>query len=80
MPLLKGIYEGVRRATNIVSSLNYYSRVDKKKTAIDNIHQTIDNCLVMLHNQLKTKVEIILFTVYSLLFTVSHLINIQHID
>lgn len=59
MPLLKGIYEGVRRATNIVSSLNYYSRVDKKKTAIDNIHPTIDNCLVMLHNQLKTKVEII---------------------
>ncbi len=58
-PLLKGIDEGIRRATNIVSSLNNYSRVDQNKTLIYDIHPTIDNCLVMLHNQLKTKVEIL---------------------
>ena len=35
---LKGIEEGIRRASNIVTSLNNYSRVDKNKTEITDIH------------------------------------------
>jgi signal transduction histidine kinase len=42
-----------------VYSLNNYSRVEQNKTIISDIHPTIDNCLVMLHNQIKTKTEII---------------------
>jgi len=58
IPFLKGIEEGVRRASNIVTSLNHYSRFDKNKTEVINIQDIIDNCLVMLHNQIKTKIEV----------------------
>jgi len=57
-PLLKGIDEGIRRATNIVSSLNNYSRVAKNQTEICDIHSIIDNCLIILHNQIKNKAEV----------------------
>jgi signal transduction histidine kinase len=58
-PFLKGIEEGVRRASTIVTSLNHYSRTDKSKTEVIDMHVIIDNCLLMLHNQIKnnTRVE-----------------------
>ncbi|NJO88837.1 MAG: PAS domain S-box protein [Chloroflexia bacterium] len=58
MPLLNGINEGVERATNIITSLNHYSRDDSNKTAVCDIHSIIDNCLVMLGSQLKYRINV----------------------
>ena len=57
-PLLEGIKEGVKRASDIVSSLNHYSRSDCKKEEICDIHDIIDNNLVILNNRLKNKISI----------------------
>ncbi len=55
-PLFEGIKEGVRRATDIVTSLNQYSRTaDHDKEKCD-IHQILDNCVVMLNHQIKRKI------------------------
>ena len=57
-PLIEGIQEGVKRASEIVTSLNHYSRhADTPLIACD-IHSIIDNCLIMMSNQLKYKVEV----------------------
>ncbi len=57
-PLLDGINEGVERATNIITSLNHYSRDDASKYEVCNIHSIIDNCLVMLGSQLKYRIDV----------------------
>jgi signal transduction histidine kinase/streptogramin lyase len=57
-PLLKGIQEGVTRAANIVTSLNHYSRQDSLPRENCNIHTIIDNCLVILQNQIKNRIEV----------------------
>ena len=56
--LLNSIKVGVERATNIVKSLNQFSRDNNIFTENCDIHSIIDNCLVMLHNQLKNRIEI----------------------
>ncbi|MEE4197916.1 MAG: PAS domain S-box protein [Bacteroidales bacterium] len=57
-PLLQGINEGIYRAAEIVKSLNHYNRKDDSKMLPCDIHSIIDNCLVMLRNQLKNRIEI----------------------
>jgi len=58
-PLIDGINEGVRRAAEVIQSLNRYNRNnDLPKTECD-IHFIINNCLVMLQNQTKHSVEIV---------------------
>jgi PAS domain S-box-containing protein len=57
-PFLNAINEGVKRASNIVTSLNHYCSRDNMPKAACNMHFVIDNCLTMLQNQLKNKVEI----------------------
>ncbi len=57
-PLLNAISVGVERASGIVTSLNHYSRTDNAKTEDCNIHEIIDDSLFMLHNKIKTKIEI----------------------
>ena len=57
-PLIEGIQVGVKRASEIVTSLNHYSRHDDAPTIPCDIHTIIDNCLVMMSSQLKYKVEI----------------------
>jgi signal transduction histidine kinase len=57
-PLLEGIQIGVARATDIVTSLNNYSRQDDSPGSPCDIHAIINNCLVMLKNQLKYKVDV----------------------
>jgi PAS domain S-box-containing protein len=57
--LLNAIQTGVSRASAIVTSLSHYSRRDDLPQTECDIHQIIDNCLMMLQNQLKNKVEII---------------------
>jgi signal transduction histidine kinase len=56
-PFIDIIEEGVSRAAKIVKSLSHFSRTKKEVTPCD-INRIIDNCLVMLHNQLKHKIEI----------------------
>jgi signal transduction histidine kinase len=57
-PMIEGIHEGVRRAADIVTSLNHYSRRDDMSGNFCEIHAIIDNCLVMLQSQLKFKVMV----------------------
>ena len=57
-PLLEGINEGIFRAADIVSSLNHYNRRDDSKLVNCDIHTIIDNCLTILQNQTKNRIEI----------------------
>jgi signal transduction histidine kinase len=58
-PLIEGIHTGVMRAADIVSSLSRYSRFNSIPIAECDIHSILDNCLLMLHNELKHKVEVL---------------------
>jgi signal transduction histidine kinase len=58
-PMIEGINVGVIRASDIVTSLNQYSRYNETAVIDCDIHAIIDNCLVMLHNQLKYKVDVL---------------------
>jgi signal transduction histidine kinase len=58
MFMIDGIREGVSRAAGIVKSLNHYSRQDDSPVAQGDIHTIIDNCLMMLNNQMKHRIEI----------------------
>lgn len=57
-PMLIGMKEGVHRAAAIVSSLNHYSRKNDSVFSSCDIHYILDNCLVMLHNQYKNRIDI----------------------
>ncbi|MCU4173646.1 ATP-binding protein [Carboxylicivirga sp. N1Y90] len=56
---LNSIHTGIERVTNIVSGLNQFNRTNSSFNEVCDIHSIIDNCLVMLHNQLKHKIEVI---------------------
>jgi signal transduction histidine kinase/Tfp pilus assembly protein PilF len=58
VPMINGMQEGIRRAAAIVTSLNHYSRQDSLLTENRNIHEILDNCLIILHNQTKERIEI----------------------
>ena len=57
--LLDGIQTGVNRAAAIVTSLSHYSRRDDLPLVECNIHSIIDNCLIMIHNQIKNRIEVV---------------------
>jgi PAS domain S-box-containing protein len=57
-PLIEGINVGVERAANIVKSLNHYSRKNDTKLVDCDMHTIIDNCIVMLQNQTKNRIEV----------------------
>nr|WP_321406876.1 ATP-binding protein [uncultured Carboxylicivirga sp.] len=56
--LLNSINEGVSRSADIVASLNQFSRQKNEKTEHFNIHTIIDNCLNILSNKIKHRIEI----------------------
>lgn len=56
--LLSSINEGIERATVIVNGLNQFSRDSSKSNESCNIHSIINNCLVILQNQTKHKIDI----------------------
>lgn len=56
--LLNSLKEGIERAAAIVQGLNQFSRDSKSNNEECNLHSIIDNCLVMLNNQLKHRVEV----------------------
>jgi signal transduction histidine kinase/ligand-binding sensor domain-containing protein len=57
-PMLKAMQLGIDRATAIVKGMNRYSRTDENYSNCD-IHTVIENCLILLHNELKHRIQII---------------------
>jgi len=58
-PLIDAIKEGVKRSAQIVRSLNQYSRADYTKHSNIDLNRVIDNCLVLLSNQYRDRIEIV---------------------
>jgi PAS domain S-box-containing protein len=58
-PFIDAINTGIDRVINIVKSLNKYSRSDELPSLDCNMHEVLDDCLIMLNNQLQSRVEII---------------------
>jgi signal transduction histidine kinase len=58
MPMIEGIREGTSRAADIVKSLSRFSRQDDHYVTQSDIHTIIDNCLMIINNQLKFRIEI----------------------
>ena len=56
--LLNGIKIGIDRASDIVKGLNQFSRNNETLSEDCDIHSIINNCLVMLNNQLKERIEV----------------------
>jgi signal transduction histidine kinase/streptogramin lyase len=56
--LLDNLKEGVERASAIVQGLNQFSRASDSDTEECHLHSIIDNCLVMLNNKLKHRIEV----------------------
>jgi len=59
LPYFQAINEGVKRASDIIKSLSHFSRQGTGMKETCDMHEIIDNCLVMLHNKTKNKVNII---------------------
>ncbi len=58
-PYVQAINEGVSRASSIVSSLAHFSRATPSMEEVCDLHEVLDNCLIMLNHRLKYKVEVI---------------------
>lgn len=58
-PLIEAINTGVDRTKGIIKSLSKYSRNDTEKFSKCNIHEVMDNCLHILYNQYKNRIEVI---------------------
>ncbi len=56
--LLKGIEEGANRTTEIVKGLKVFSRSDEFETKFADIHEGINSTLVLLNNQLNSKIKV----------------------
>lgn len=54
-PLIVSMMEGAKRVCSIVASLRNFSRLDEAPVKPVNIHEGIDNTLIILQNQLKEK-------------------------
>jgi len=59
LPLIDGIKLGIKRSSDIVTSLNHFSRQGNSDLDKCDIHSIIDSCLFMLQNQVKYRIEII---------------------
>jgi signal transduction histidine kinase len=49
---------GIERTVAIVKSLSHYSRKDDQIKVETDVHPIIDNCLLMINNQIKNRVEV----------------------
>lgn len=56
--LLNSLKTGVDKVANIVKGLGQFSRNSDASNENCNIHSIIDNCLIMLQNKLKNRIEI----------------------
>lgn len=57
-PFVNAIDEGVERASNIVKSLNHFSRQNTSNIEDCEMHEIIDHCLVILNPQTKNSIQI----------------------
>lgn len=57
--LINNIYEGVNRATSIIKSLNHFSRSSDESEQVVDLHAIINNCLIILNNQIKHRVKVV---------------------
>lgn len=57
-PFIEMIDTGIQRATNIVQSLSHFNRKTDSYDEVLFLHKIIDNCLTMLENRIKYKVDI----------------------
>ncbi|NOZ35824.1 MAG: PAS domain S-box protein [Chlorobi bacterium] len=58
VPVMDAIKEGVERAGKIVAGLSHFSRNSSSGTEDCEINSIIDNCITILNNKLKDKIEI----------------------
>ncbi|WP_020528377.1 sensor histidine kinase [Flexithrix dorotheae] len=58
VPLFEVIKKGVSRTAAIVKSLNHFSRRNDLQKENCDIHLIIQNCLILLRNQLKNRIEV----------------------
>ena len=58
-PFIQAISEGVRSTTSIVNSLSHFSRNTPAMDELCDIHEIIENCLIMLNHRLKYKIKVI---------------------
>lgn len=56
--LLSGIRVGVERVSAIVKGLNQFSRNNENMDEVVNLHDIINNCLLMMHNGIKLKAQL----------------------
>jgi len=56
--LLEGIEEGAIRSSQIIKGLRSFSRLDEESCQKYNIHEGIDSSLLLLHNQIKGRIEL----------------------
>jgi len=56
--LLSSIQTGIDRASDIIKGLNQFSRNNETLTEVCDIHLIINNCLLILNNQLENKIEV----------------------
>ncbi|MFY0688291.1 MAG: PAS domain S-box protein [Cyclobacteriaceae bacterium] len=56
--LLSSIREGIDRVTKIVRGLNQFSRDNEQFDETCDVHGVLDNCLIVLQNQLKNRVTV----------------------
>ncbi len=55
---LTAIKEGIKRVSDIVNGLNQFSRNNNNYDEECSIHSILDNCLIMLSNQLRNRIEV----------------------
>ncbi|MDP4210764.1 MAG: PAS domain S-box protein [Bacteroidota bacterium] len=58
VPYFDAINTGISRTTGIVKSLSRYSRSDDLPFVECNIHEVIEDCLTILYNQYKNRIEV----------------------
>lgn len=56
--MLNAIQTGIERTTGIISGLNQFNRNNKDRDEICDLNVIIDNCLLILNNQLKNKITL----------------------
>jgi len=56
--LLKGMEEGAKRTSEIVKGLRNFSRLDQNVFLSANLNESLDSCLVLLHNSYKNRIKI----------------------
>lgn len=56
---LSAINEGINRSSAIIDSLNHFSRISESQKESCHLNSIIDNCLLILKNRLKYRIEIV---------------------